>query len=348
MFILTRALLFSLTVLPLVSATVHDIQVGGKNGELEFSPEAIGAQPGDQVIFHFNPKNHTVTQSSFANPCGPKDGGFDSGFQPVMSNQTQPTYTITVNDTNPIWVYCRQTVPASHCGKGMVFAVNCGADGSPNSFTGFKNAALAVGAAAAATSSSGSGYPGYPLPSATVPSVPTPSSTPTTSTGGRTIKVVVGGPNVFAFDPPSISAQPNDIVQFEFHQKNHSVTQSSFAQPCQPLNANGTTGFDSGFLPIADGASNFSTWSLTVNDTKPIWAFCRQTNPKSHCGTGMVFAINAVDNSDRSFAAFQSNAESTGTNAVSSESTSSSAAMTIHAGGSIATLVTIALLFWVL
>jgi hypothetical protein len=41
----------------------------------------------------------------------------------------------------------------------MVFAVNCGADGSANSFTNFKNAALAQGAAlkAAAASTSASG-----------------------------------------------------------------------------------------------------------------------------------------------------------------------------------------------
>ncbi len=65
-----------------VSATVYDVQVGGADGKLVYDPEAIvrlsillktsahsfaqSAQPGDQVVFHFNPKNHTVTQSSFA------------------------------------------------------------------------------------------------------------------------------------------------------------------------------------------------------------------------------------------------------------------------------------------
>lgn len=38
------------------------------------------AQPGDQVVFHFEQKNHTATQSSFADPCGKLDGGFDSGL----------------------------------------------------------------------------------------------------------------------------------------------------------------------------------------------------------------------------------------------------------------------------
>lgn len=37
-------------------------------------------------------------------------------------------------------------------------------------------------------------------------------------------------------------------------QKNHTVTQSSFADPCRPLNANGTTGFDSGLYVVSTGA----------------------------------------------------------------------------------------------
>jgi len=338
-----------LALLPFVSATVYDVQVGGAGGKLEYSPEAISAKPGDQVVFHFNPKNHTVTQSSFADPCGRKDGGFDSGFMPVPANQTDnlPTYTITVNDTQPVWVYCRQAAktPASHCGQGMVFAVNCGLDGAPNSFTNFKQSALAVGASlvAAASSSSAGGY-GYGAPAATpwptaayggytIP--PAPEVTPVTQTitlgdsvwtttynsypgspaptpaaaGGQVHTVVVGGPNL-TFDPPFVAAQPRDTVVFEFHQKNHSVTQSSFADPCRKLNASGVTGFDSDFTPVADNVtSNFPTWSIVVNDTAPIWAYCRQKTPKSHCGSGMVFAINPVQTSDRNFTAFQNVAE---------------------------------------
>jgi len=48
-----------------------------------FPPLTIAPQfadPGDQVVYHFNPKNHTVTQSSFAGPCSHKEGGFDSGL----------------------------------------------------------------------------------------------------------------------------------------------------------------------------------------------------------------------------------------------------------------------------
>lgn len=108
---------------------------------------------------------------------------------PVAANQTDnfPTYTITVNDvcnilfkklvhrlivpsqTQPIWVYCRQKTPVSHCGAGMVFAVNCGLDGAPNSFTNFKQSALAFGAAQATPSASAdagaSAYPSVPAAS---------------------------------------------------------------------------------------------------------------------------------------------------------------------------------------
>ncbi|KAG7450379.1 uncharacterized protein BT62DRAFT_978558 [Guyanagaster necrorhizus] len=354
--LLCLALVHSLSV----SATVYDVQVGGANGTLAYSPEAIFAQPGDQVVFHFNPKNHTVTQSSFADPCGPKEGGLDSGFVPVATNTTDslPTWTITVNDTQPIWVYCKQAAntPASHCGLGMVFAVNCGADGSPNSFSNFKSAALAVGAslsAAAATSTASSSesavsttwtaaYGNVTIPPAAEPTLVTetitleastwtttyssypgsPAATPA-SLEGNVIKVTVGGSNQLVFDPPRISAEPRDIIMFEFQSKNHTVTQSSFDDPCRQLNANGTIGFDSGFHAVTDNAT-LPTWNITVNDTAPIWAYCRQKTPTSHCGAGMVFAINSNEQSARNFSAFQNLAEQL--NGTASTSSSSSTA----------------------
>jgi hypothetical protein len=36
---------------------------------------------------------------------------------------------------------------------------------------------------------------------------------------------------------------------------------------------------------------------------------CRQKTPSSHCGAGMVFAINSDESSQRNFAAFQNLAE---------------------------------------
>jgi plastocyanin len=368
-----------LALLPLISATVIDVQVGA-GGQLAYSPEAVSAQPGDQVVFHFNPKNHTVTQSSFASPCGKTAGGINSGFQPVAANQTAnlPTFTVTVNDTTPIWIYCAQAAntPESHCGAGMVFAINCGADGSANSFTNFKNSALAIGAqlkAAAASSSAAAApaatsqawttaaYGDYTIPAApavtpvtqaitlgsetwttTYNSYPgSPAPTPA-AVDGVVHTVIVGGTGILAYDPPFISASPRDTVVFEFHQKNHTVTQSSFADPCNPLNVNGTTGFDSGFMPVGvNETSGFPTWNYTVTDTSPVWAYCRQTVPSSHCGAGMVFAINPVQTSARNFTAFQNVAKAlNGTAAAAvipsaspSAAASASAAVSVKLGG---------------
>jgi len=331
----STSLSLGLALLPFVSAAIHDIQVGA-GGKLGFTPEAIAAQPGDQVVFHFVSKNHTVTQTSFAGPCTPKDGGIDSGFMPVAANQTDnfPTFTIPVTDTQPIWVYCKQKTPVSHCGMGMVFAVNCGLDGAPNSFTNFKQSALAFGAALASASPSAAppaaspaaewttaAYGGYSIPAAPVPTPVTqavtlgskvwtttyssyPGSadpTPAADAASAVHTVIVGGPGKLAFEPASLQAKPQDVIVFEFHQKNHTVTQSSFADPCRPL----ANGFESPFLPVTDTATTFPTWNFTVADTAPVWAFCRQLTPASHCGAGMVFAVNAVESGERNFTAFQ-------------------------------------------
>jgi len=322
-----------------VSSKVIDIQVGGDGGTLVFSPEAVAADPGDQVVYHFNPKNHTVTQSSFAGPCSHKDGGFDSGFHPVGADVAvadRPTFTVLVNDTQPIWMFCAQAggTPNSHCGAGMVQAINCGADGSPNSFTNFKNAALAIGAQLQSGGSSSQSPPSTTWTAdygtTTIPPPPTPSLVTDTITlgsdvwtttyssypnspaptpaspSGNTIEVIVGGPNGnLSFTPSHVSASPRDTIKFIFQVKNHTVTQSSFSAPCVPLTNNTTgerTGFNSGFFPVAAGTTDFPTWSLTINDTAPIWAYCGQTG---HCGSGMVFAVNSDESSQRNFLAFQ-------------------------------------------
>ena len=50
------------------------VMVGGTAG-LVYSPEYVYANVGDVVIFNFGTKNHTVTQSSFAQPCWALPGG---------------------------------------------------------------------------------------------------------------------------------------------------------------------------------------------------------------------------------------------------------------------------------
>ncbi|KAI9445999.1 Cupredoxin [Lactarius indigo] len=143
----------------------NNIQVQvGSNG-LAFSPSSVNASVGDTVSFVFYPKNHTVTQSSFAAPCQPLASGIDSGFQPVAVGATQaPSFSITVNATTPLWFYCRQT---SHCESGMVFAINPTAN---KSFEAFQATAKASSADGTPPSSSSS-------PSGSASSAQSPSST---------------------------------------------------------------------------------------------------------------------------------------------------------------------------
>jgi plastocyanin len=99
-------------ILATLASTVFaaDTQVKvGSNSILSFDPPSVNASAGDTVTFIFYPKNHTVTQSTFAAPCQQMDGGANSGFQPVTANATNvPSFSITVNNTTPLWFYCMQ------------------------------------------------------------------------------------------------------------------------------------------------------------------------------------------------------------------------------------------------
>jgi hypothetical protein len=67
---------------------------------------------------------------------------YESIYVPILSEVTYYKYS----QTSPIWVFCRQDAgtPASHCRKGMVFAINPGAAGSNNSYLAFQKAAEAT------------------------------------------------------------------------------------------------------------------------------------------------------------------------------------------------------------
>jgi hypothetical protein len=50
--------------------------------------------------------------------------GFHSGFLPAAASAStgmMPTFTITINDTKPLWLYCAQ---GKHCENGMVMVIN--------------------------------------------------------------------------------------------------------------------------------------------------------------------------------------------------------------------------------
>jgi len=95
------------------------------------------------------------------------------------------------------------------------------------------------------------------------------------------------------FDPPQIMANPGELVQFQFWPMNHSVVQATFKDPCLPISqssaGNGTQGFFSGFMPVSSSSTQMPTFTIQVNDTKPIWFYCSQAR---HCQSGMVGVIN--------------------------------------------------------
>ncbi|KAF8872455.1 hypothetical protein BD779DRAFT_1572783 [Infundibulicybe gibba] len=113
---------------------------------------------------------------------------------------------------------------------------------------------------------------------------------------GTNFTVVVGPDETLTFSPNTISgAIFGDIVTFQF------VTQSTFGNPCQQ------SGLTSSFKPVPGGPISSSEFSLLVNDTRPTWYFCAQsenlTLVSSHCQRGMVFAINPT--ADETFDMFQ-------------------------------------------
>ncbi|KAF1834022.1 hypothetical protein BDW02DRAFT_579891 [Decorospora gaudefroyi] len=108
-------------------AQTHTIQVG--LADHKFKPEVTNANVGDTIEFAFYPVNHSVVRAEYGYPCipyemtGPDKVGFFSGFHAVSTVLSDPpTYSVLVNDTEPIFFYC--SAPGSCLTYGMVGAVN--------------------------------------------------------------------------------------------------------------------------------------------------------------------------------------------------------------------------------
>ncbi|KAH6907566.1 hypothetical protein BKA70DRAFT_1283433 [Coprinopsis sp. MPI-PUGE-AT-0042] len=150
------------------------------------------------------------------------------------------------------------------------------------------------------------------VPSGTTASSSSPSTTgrPSSSLPGAPGEayehfIGVGVDGLLTFSPARIQALVGDVVTFEIHSANHSVAQSSFDNPCQPLvKEDGNIGFRSGVLTQTGGEFlKFLRFSIRINDTNPIYAFDGQTE---HCQSGMVFAVNVKS---EEFTAFQQSAQ---------------------------------------
>lgn len=109
---------------------VQVVSVADQNGSLKYFPDSIDAPVGSIVQFQFHPKNHTITESTFDEPCKPiadslkteTRPGVRSGFVPVQpAAEFTPVYNVLINDTKPIWIFCGQT---NHCARGMAMVIN--------------------------------------------------------------------------------------------------------------------------------------------------------------------------------------------------------------------------------
>ena len=126
--------------------TTYDIDVGADGGLL-FSPENLTASVGDTINFHFYPRNHSVVQSSFDAPCVPLSSASSgnseviySGFFPVSEDESEQMFSMVVNTTDPIWLYCSQ---GTHCQGGMDMVINP-PSGGENTLEAYKEAARGV------------------------------------------------------------------------------------------------------------------------------------------------------------------------------------------------------------
>jgi plastocyanin len=106
--------------------------MAGMTGQpaLKYYPDNIKAAAGSMVQFQFWAGNHTVTQSNFDNPCTPISqvnssvAGIWSSFMPVAAGASKkeiPVFTVMINDTKPIWIFCSQ---GKHCASGMSMVIN--------------------------------------------------------------------------------------------------------------------------------------------------------------------------------------------------------------------------------
>ncbi|KAF2685828.1 hypothetical protein K458DRAFT_417034 [Lentithecium fluviatile CBS 122367] len=113
------------------------------------------------------------------------------------------------------------------------------------------------------------------------------------------------------FEPQNLVAMTGEYVEVHFLAKNHTIVQSSFDKPCEPL-ADGA-GFFSGFNfatsegTIANGEA-IKVFTFEVQNEDPIWFYCSQPNGE-HCKAGMSGVINQNFNSDKTLAAYKEKAK---------------------------------------
>lgn len=182
-----------------------------------------------------------------------------------------------------------------------------------------------------------------PAPVATQPPAAGSSAAPAGTVHVHTVKVS-NKKGDLTFTPNNFKAAKGSLVQFQFYPKKHSVVESTFDNPCVPINnvKPEVPGFFSGFVPVKAGDANLPTYTIMINDTKPIWFYCSQGD---HCQDGMVGVINPpAKNQSRTIETFKELAKKAPENIIPSEGAAggnSSSSGSSPSGSSVATAIPI-------
>jgi hypothetical protein len=98
-----------------------------------------------------------------------------------------------------------------------------------------------------------------------------------------------------AYNPPFLQGLvQGDILFFQFHTGNHTVTESSIDRPCHK---NPTNLIDTNFGNVITSESVLDhPFVITLSDSSTRVIYCKQKNftPDGHCHKGMVFGINTT------------------------------------------------------
>ncbi|KAF2791343.1 hypothetical protein K505DRAFT_225615, partial [Melanomma pulvis-pyrius CBS 109.77] len=96
------------------------------------------------------------------------------------------------------------------------------------------------------------------------------------SAAAQTHTITVGNGD-HKFRPDVTLADIGDVIEFQFFPPNHSVVRAEYLHPCIPyeMTGRGKVGFFSGFHPLmTDWLNQPPKWSVTINDTDPIFFYC--------------------------------------------------------------------------
>jgi plastocyanin len=108
------------------------------------------------------------------------------------------------------------------------------------------------------------------------------------------------------FEPQNVVAEIGDLIEFHFLPKNHTVVQSSFDKPCEPLEDG--SGVFSGFNFKVDNGEADKVFTFMVKNKEPFWYYCSQP-AMEHCKSGMSGVINQNFNGDKTLAAYKEKAK---------------------------------------